>query len=102
MTSSFQRACLGATSLTRVVRLRKSPRARRPAVATGPHLLKNPAMNRRAAAAFQAAFLAASFALAASWSCAPRAPRSAHASRPAADQPKLQRHEFNQSGVGVD
>jgi thiamine biosynthesis lipoprotein len=65
-------------------------------------------MNRpaaAAAAASRATFLALLLALAssaASWSCAPKAPRSQAAARPNKGQPKLQRHEFNQSGAGVD
>jgi thiamine biosynthesis lipoprotein len=75
--------------------------------ATDAHLLKNPAMNRpaattTAAAALRATLLAVSFALASSWSCAPKADRPAHAGRSKTDQSKLQRYSFNQSGVGVD
>src|SRR3954471_9239993 len=59
-------------------------------------------MNRPAAAGLRATFLAVPLALTSSWSCAPKADRPAHNERSKKDQPKLERHEFNQSGVGVD
>jgi thiamine biosynthesis lipoprotein len=65
-------------------------------------LLKNPAMNRPTAVQ-RATFLVALCALAASWSCAHKVTDTPRAeSHRSADQPKLERHEFNQSGAGVD